>query len=364
MKTELYLKKKVQYGYIIRDEVVLKGENYKNGIVQIKSEGDKIAKGEYVFRYYSDNEDNLIEKIQELDDKISEAWKKEDNLPTADIKQIDKQIEEQIELISTTNEISKISEYKKQIDTLITKKAKIAGELSTKGSYLKQLVEERTSYAEKLNSNAEYMSATKSGMLTYKVDGLESILKPNDFSNLTKEVLEGLNLKTGQMIASSNECGKIVDNFKCYIIMFLNSAEAKQSKIGDSVKLRLSTSEEITAKIVEKQENNEEIIFEITNNVDKLMSYRKISIDVIWWSHSGLKVSNDAIIKDDKTNYVIRSRVGYTDKIPVKILYTNEDYSIVENYTAEEMQELRFEADEIRNKKSIVVYDEIAIEKQ
>ena len=40
-------------GYIIRDEEVLKGENYKNGLVQIKAEGEKVAKGEAIFRYYA-----------------------------------------------------------------------------------------------------------------------------------------------------------------------------------------------------------------------------------------------------------------------------------------------------------------------
>lgn len=40
-------------GYIIRDEEVLKGENYKNGLVQIKAEGEKVAKGEPIFRYYA-----------------------------------------------------------------------------------------------------------------------------------------------------------------------------------------------------------------------------------------------------------------------------------------------------------------------
>ena len=37
-------------GYIVRDETVLKGENYKNGIEQIKTEGEKVAKEESVFR--------------------------------------------------------------------------------------------------------------------------------------------------------------------------------------------------------------------------------------------------------------------------------------------------------------------------
>lgn len=49
-------------GYIIRDEKVVKGENYKNGILQIKAEGEKVAKGEAIFRYYSNKEDNLTKK--------------------------------------------------------------------------------------------------------------------------------------------------------------------------------------------------------------------------------------------------------------------------------------------------------------
>ena len=40
-------------GYIIREEQVLKGENYKNGISQIKAEGEKVALKENVFRYYA-----------------------------------------------------------------------------------------------------------------------------------------------------------------------------------------------------------------------------------------------------------------------------------------------------------------------
>ena len=72
-------------GYIIRDETVLKGENYKNGLVQIKSEGEKVAKGEAVFRYYTTGEEQLKNKIKELDVKIQEAWEKEDNVPSGDI---------------------------------------------------------------------------------------------------------------------------------------------------------------------------------------------------------------------------------------------------------------------------------------
>ena len=49
-------------GYVIRDEKVVKGENYKNGMEQIKSEGERAAANENIFRYYSSNEESLNKK--------------------------------------------------------------------------------------------------------------------------------------------------------------------------------------------------------------------------------------------------------------------------------------------------------------
>ena len=38
-------------GYVIRDEKLISSNEYQNGIVTIKSEGSKVAKGDSVFRY-------------------------------------------------------------------------------------------------------------------------------------------------------------------------------------------------------------------------------------------------------------------------------------------------------------------------
>ena len=44
-------------GYVIREETVVQGENYKNGIYQIVSEGERAAKKQTIFRYYGQNEE-------------------------------------------------------------------------------------------------------------------------------------------------------------------------------------------------------------------------------------------------------------------------------------------------------------------
>ena len=352
-------------GYIIRDETVVKGENYKNGMEQIKTEGEKAAKGESIFRYYSKNEESLIKQIAELDVKIQEAMATTQTNPfQSDVKILENQIDQKVELLNKTTDVAKLTEYKKEINELVTKKANIIGEKSPSGSYLKQLQDQRTSLENELNSGAEYITAPESGIVSYKVDGLEETLTKENFSTLTKEYLEKLNLKTGKIIATSDECGKIINNFECYIATISSSQEAKNAKIGDNVKIRLSNNTEIDAEIAYiSQENEEEnlIVLQIDEQIEELTNYRKISFDLIWWSYSGLKVPNQAIVEQDGLHYVVRNRAGYLTKILVNVEKQNEKYSIVSNYTTEELKELGLTDSQIANNKTLYVYDEIML---
>lgn len=359
----LYLEE-TNIGYLIRNEIVVKGQNYKNGMEQIKTEGEKTAKGEAVYRYYSKNEEGLKKQIAELDVLIQETLKGQKDLFPSDIKLLENQLDEKIELLKKTTDISKIEEYQKQINDLITKKAKIAGESSAAGSHLKQLYTQRAKLEEQLNSGAEYIKAPVSGIVSYKVDGLEETLTTNNFSTLNKEFLLNLKLKTGQLIATNDESGKIIDSSKCYIATISDSEEAKKAEIDQNVRVRLSSNKIIDAKInYVSQENEEEtlVILEINKQIGELANYRKISFDLIWWSSTGLKVPNQAIVEEDGLNYVVRNRAGYLNKILVKVTRKNDKYSIVSSYDREELANLGFSKTEITSMKNIAIYDEIII---
>ncbi len=367
----LALEETVQ-GYIIREETVLKGENYKNGLMQIKAEGEKVAKGEAIFRYYTAGEENLKKKIKELDTKIQEAWEKEkekENNPfSPDIKLLEQQIETKLNDMYHINDLQKIKEYKKDLNSAITKKAKIAGELSPAGSYLKKLIEERSELENQLNSGSEYLTAMRSGVVSYRVDGLEEVLLPSNFGALSKSMLEELDLKTGQIVSTSEESGKIIDNFSCYIACLLQDTnlQEKGTKIGDKLKIRLSNAKEVNAEIVyisKESEQEDLVVFKLERYVEELINYRKISFDIIWWDETGLKVPNSAIKQEnEQLYYLIRKRVGYTDKIYVKLLKQGEKYSIIENYsTTKELIEKGVPEDSLKNRKMIAVYDEIQL---
>ena len=111
------------------------------------------------------------------------------------------------------------------------------------------------------------------------------------------------------------------------------------------------------------QENEEEtlIILQIDKQISELANYRKISFDLIWWSSTGLKVPNQAIVEENGLNYVVRNRAGYLNKILVNVTRKNDKYSIVSNYTTEEMKNLGLTDSQINSLKRISIYDELIL---
>ena len=198
-------------GYVIRDEKILEGTNTSNGISKIISEGSRVSKGESVFRYYLNNEEEINNQIKELDSKIDEALRNNQKQKgSVDIISLETEIKDTLDKLYKTNSMQEMEEYQKKINSYAEKKSEIAGELSPAGSYIKELINQRQTLNNKLASESETITATNPGVVSYRVDGLENVLTINngDFSYLTTELLDSFNLKLGVSVPESNEARK------------------------------------------------------------------------------------------------------------------------------------------------------------
>ena len=84
-------------GYIIRDEEIPESTNNTNGIYQIATEGQKVAKDDSIYRYYSNSEKETAGKIKDIDYQIQKLLEEDTgNNQSADIKAIENQIESKI----------------------------------------------------------------------------------------------------------------------------------------------------------------------------------------------------------------------------------------------------------------------------
>lgn len=353
-------------GYVIRNEKVLQTTSENEKIEPIKNEGERVAVGNPVLKYYNVDEEEITKQINELNEQIQESLLGKTDLFSSDVKALETQIEAQIEYLRDENNMQDIREYKNNISAYIIKKAKIAGSLSTAGEYINNLISQRNSLEQTLNNGANYVNSSTSGVVSYRIDGLEEKLSINNLDNITNDYLKSLNLTTGQIVSKNEHNAKVINNFECYIAVNFNSQEAKAAKEGQKLKLRLSNQEEVNAQVYKiKDEGNEVlIIFKITDGVEKLINYRKISLDVVWWQYTGLIVPKSAILYEDGKSYILIKKNVDFRKVLVKVERENDNFCMIKNYNTEDLIEFGYTTEEINSMREVKLYDEIVVDPQ
>ena len=314
-------------GIIIRSEEVLNVEKGQK-IQKIKENNEKVSKNEVVAKVSTQNEQDIMKRIEEVNKKIESALAEN---------QINEKIERVLTNINTVNLQSKIDEYDKEIKNALYEKAKVSGELTKEGSKLKSLIKEKENLENTLNSNTKNIISTNAGNISYIVDGYEEKFKTDNFEYLTEDLLKSVDIKKGSVLSVSDNKAKIIKDFNTYIACIVNKDRLKNIKRGKTLELNINNEHEALSMIeyIKDIDNNRSIVVFSTNKLStELSKYRKISLGIIWWSEVGLKVSNKAIKKIENQNFVVKNKSGFTELVPIKIIKETEEYSLVSGYSS------------------------------
>ena len=324
-------------GIIIRSEEVLNVEKGQK-IQKIKENNEKVSKNEIVAKVSTQNEQDIMKKIEEVNKKIEQALSENQiNVNSAQNITINEKIERVLAHVSDTNFQSKIEEYDKEIKNSLYEKAKISGELTKEGSKLKNLIKEKENLEATLNSNTKNVISTSAGNISYIVDGYEQKFKADNFDYLTEDILKSVDIKRGAVLSVSDNKAKIIKDFNTYIACIVKKDRLKDVKRGKTLELNINNEHEALSMVeyIKDIDNSKSIVVFSTNKLStELSKYRKISVGIIWWSEVGLKVSNKAIKKIEKQHFVVKNKSGFTELIPVKLIKETEEYSLVSGYSS------------------------------
>ena len=83
-------------GYIIRDEELLDLSNYEGIVKSEVQDATRISKGSAILKYVSKSEEQIMEKINKLNEKIEVAKENQQTIFSNDVKIIDSEIENNI----------------------------------------------------------------------------------------------------------------------------------------------------------------------------------------------------------------------------------------------------------------------------
>lgn len=349
------------YAYILKNEKQLEVD--KNSVAIPVIEQDKrTSKGEIVATYKNNKYEEYLNKIDNMDKEIQTLIRDLPAIYSSDVSIIDEKISTLVHESKETTSYVKMQEYKNRIDELAYKKVTILGQLSPSGSKIRELIEQREKVEKESRNLASNIKATMSGLVTYKIDGLEDVVNYDKILKYNKEDLENIINKYNQN--DINNFGiKIVDNFGCYFLVREprgeNDSYIKENR-NYTIKLSDKNNARITAQLIKKLESDEYnySIFSINNGIENFLDNRFVNVEVIWTRVSGMAVPNDAIKRNEEKGYDYVTSVNggeYTD-IPVTIVISSDSICIVESMSNEKKEELGLSVNQKLN-----VYDQLLI---
>ncbi len=349
------------YVYVLKKEKVIETDTNTVAIPVIE-QSKRTSKGDVVAIYKNSNYDNYQKEIEELDKQIQTLVKDLPAVYSNDVNTIDNQISQVVKEAQKETSYVKMQEYKNRINEMLSKKVNIIGQLSPAGSKIRELIEKREKLEKDSKNSDNNIKAKMSGVVTYKIDGLENEI---DFD----KILEYDGTKFEDIIQkysnnNTNNFGiKIVDNFSCYYLIKENEDENTQYMVeGRNYKIKLidrSSDAVSTAKLVKSIKANGVVynLFSIDQNIEELVDTREIGAEIIWTSKEGMVVPLEAIKNKNNIDYVTIVTGGEFVEVPIKKLVSNDTVSVVENYEDDELKQLGISAKQTLNR-----YDQILIE--
>ena len=230
-------------------------------------------------------------------------------------------------------------------------------------SAIRDLVNQRENLVKISKESSNNILSPVSGLVTYKIDGLEDSYEYNNIQNYDIKELEDIILKYDGTINSQFGI-KIVDNYGTYFLIKTERGENDQYiEQGSNYTIRISDLENktINATLVKNVQNEQYnySLFEIDNEIDDIIDYRKLSCEIIWNTYSGMAVPINAIYTSEEKGYSYVLMVYGADyvEVPIKILQSSDSIAIVDNLSKEEIDSIGYTRGFI-----LELYDELVIQ--
>lgn len=323
-------------GYVIREEEVI-SSHYSRPLEPVRDEGERVAKGSVVATVFKQSAEQVEKDIAGIEKKIQSAIKDQEKnklgkmIFTEDIKKIDEDTETKMyELCSLINDydFEKVVQIKNDINNNLRKKAEINGEYGPANQYIKNLENEKKTYEVRLSSLKEDIKTDRAGVVSYNIDGLENVLLPDKISSLNISQLNGLDETLARKQAVTLGAFKIVNNFEAYICIILeDKAKINGMKVNQKAWLRFLGSDDelvptVISNISKESDGRALVTFKIYEKVESLLNSRKIKVDVVWSTNSGLKMPVSSLIKQKFLSAVIE------DEDKIKDIKSGEEVNL------------------------------------
>ena len=325
-------------GYIVLDEWLMISRS-AGTFYHSAQDGGRVAKDGVIGElFYGDVSDDRLHELALIDDRLKTAQSggSTAELDASDVENNIYRRETDIIKASEDNDISAISKYKRDINSL-----RQNNRFSSDGEK-EELLARRDSILGSIGVSREQVKAQMSGVLTQYTDGFEDLLRLSDMGNYTVEYLDTLPTETTtQKISSTVDVGdpvcRVVNNHMFYVMMAMPTDKIAGCEVGGSVTLRFNnmageTREGTIQSISGDTDGRTLMVVVCPDYLENAFAYRIADVDLIFASYSGYKIPVQAIrTEQDGRQKVIGIRNNMERDCYFDLVYTDTEggYAIV-----------------------------------
>lgn len=343
-KTELALEREIQNSiettaFVVRDEEYITAENTTGTVVSIAEDGKRVGNGEDVAVVFKNSDSaaayvriNELQKEIEYYEQLKNRVGVGTNAPSSYTDLIDSAC---IDFISASREEigSEFEDALIDLRDAVTARQLAVGEEIVVEAKLSKLQAELVSL-QTLAEGYTTVAAHSSGYYIGSVDGYENAIAYKDCTEVTCAQISSL-LSAQKQETSSDVMGKLVDSFDWYFLCNVPYNDSGEIEVGNTVSVNVPNTAvgTIKCKVVYKSDKDgEQVAVVLKCNIMNrdVANLRIADIEIITDEFTGFRINNDAIreVDGEKGVYVQRGNIIQFKKI--KIVYSTEDYSIIE----------------------------------
>lgn len=360
-------------GIVIKDEEVYSSELDGN-ITYYYDDGEKVKNGTLLADIHTDSNSVKIKgQIEEIKSAI--------NLKNSN----DKLKKSQDTVLQTSEEATEFQDnmqtsiLNSNLDDVYDTIGQVSGNVqyTTKNKYdsydISELNSMVNSLSKSLDTNKIPCYSKKSGIFTYKTDGLEDFYKYKNVldmtpSNTIKKDCVETDSSLSSEVVSGDKLYKIISNFDYYIVATVNNESAKLFEPNKYIKTRIKydgLESEAWGYIKKINYGSEEsvLIIYFDDYFYKIYDKRYVDLELITDTYEGIKINTKALIKKDGLEGVyIKDASNIVKFLPVEILGQDGDTSIIAigSYVSEDRRRI---INVLENSyETIKIFDKIILE--
>lgn len=337
---------------IVRNESVIASDHGGDFVTQA-AEGSRVAAGQSIAMVVPSDMQTVVENLRSTQSQISDVQQEliaNGLAEGADViyNDIDQSLNPIINMLridSIEGNLSELSSYSSSISVLLNQRELELAGLDFDDERLRVLRSDERGYESQLQNRASIINATEPGIVSFKLDGLETVLNYEVLLNADPGTIgDYINNATGVItsdlvVEAGDNVARIASNQDQYIACFLNESDAPSAafEVGSQHTIivgseGLSIGKCIVERIQPTSNGNYLVVFSTTRYVEDLLDVRSVDIEVVITETRGLRVPVSSLVNPDYNRGVATLYIndqGFCNELGVLIVDYDREFAII-----------------------------------